>query len=186
MSFPYSINFEANLASKLPSSSLRAHKKSSKEPLCKLSEGSLPPEIDQKHCFSLGCLMFLTSQLWATLRPKIKPSKPKLCLKMASWSPRRGPRGPKMGPKTAQDGSEAAQDGPRTHQGGSKTLQERLPDIDPGSGEGSRRASWPPKARPGGGLRGGALTRPGPRARGILFRPRPSFFGRSPNLVNAR
>ena len=40
---------EANMASKLLSSSLQAHKKASKLPLCKLSEGLLPPEIEQKH-----------------------------------------------------------------------------------------------------------------------------------------
>ena len=90
--WPFQAHLEANLASKLLSSSLQAHKKTSKEPLCKLSEGSLPPEIGQKHCFSLGLLMFLTSQLWATLHPKIKPSKPELCLKMASWTPQAGPR----------------------------------------------------------------------------------------------
>ena len=47
--WPFQAHLEANLASKLLSSSLQAHKKTSKEPLCKLSEGSLPPEIGQKH-----------------------------------------------------------------------------------------------------------------------------------------
>ena len=50
--------------------------------------------------------MFLASQLWATLHPKIKPSKPKLCLKMASWTPQEGP-------KRAQDSPRWAQDGPK-------------------------------------------------------------------------
>ena len=52
--------------------------------------------------------MCLASQIWAALHPKIKPSKPKLCLKMASWTPKKGqggPKiaqdGPKMGPKRA-------------------------------------------------------------------------------------
>ena len=47
--WPFQAHLEANLASELLSSSLQGHKKTSKEPLCKLSEGSLPPEIGQKH-----------------------------------------------------------------------------------------------------------------------------------------
>ena len=45
----FEIDIEANMASKLLSSSLQAHNKTSKQPLCKLSEGLLPPEIGQKH-----------------------------------------------------------------------------------------------------------------------------------------
>ena len=92
------------MASELLSSSLRAHKKTSKEPLCKLSEGSLPPEFVKKHVFSVGCLRFLTSQLLATLHPKIKPSKPQICLKMPSWTPQEGPRRAQDSPRWAQDG----------------------------------------------------------------------------------
>ena len=48
--------------------------------------------------------MFLTSQLLATLHSKIKLFKPKLCLKMASWTPEEGPRRAQDGPRRAQDG----------------------------------------------------------------------------------
>ena len=48
--------------------------------------------------------MFLKPQLLATLHPKIKPSKPKLCLKMASWTPQEGPRRAQDSPSWAQDG----------------------------------------------------------------------------------
>ena len=55
-------------------------------------------------------LRFLTSQLLATLHPKIKPSKPQICLKMPSWTPQEGPR-------RAQDSPRWAQDGPKTGRG---------------------------------------------------------------------
>ena len=53
MAFPCSTKFGANLTSKLLSASLQVHKKSSKERLGKLSEGSLPPEFGQKRLFSV-------------------------------------------------------------------------------------------------------------------------------------
>ena len=92
------------MASKLLTSKLQVHNKTSKQPLCKLSEGLLPPETGQKHVFSLGFLMFLASQLLATLHPRSKPSKPKICLKMPSWTPRERPRRAQDGPRWVQDG----------------------------------------------------------------------------------
>ena len=47
--WPFQAYLEANMASKWLSSKLQAHSKTSKQPLCKLSEGSLPSEINQKH-----------------------------------------------------------------------------------------------------------------------------------------
>ena len=47
---------------------------------------------------------FLTSQLLATLHPKIKPSKPQIRLKMPSWTPQEGPRRAQDSPRWAQDG----------------------------------------------------------------------------------
>ena len=47
--WPFQPHLKANLTSKLLSSSPQAHNKTSKEPLCKLPEGSLPPRIGQKH-----------------------------------------------------------------------------------------------------------------------------------------
>ena len=38
-----------------------SHNKTSKQPLCKLSEGLLPPESSKEHWFRLGENMFLTS-----------------------------------------------------------------------------------------------------------------------------
>ena len=46
--WPFQANLEANMASKLFPSSLQAHNKTSREPLCKLSEGSWPPQIGQQ------------------------------------------------------------------------------------------------------------------------------------------
>ena len=54
--------------------------------------------------FPLVVLRFLASQLLATLHPRSKPSKPKICLKMPSWTPREGPRRAQDGPRWAQDG----------------------------------------------------------------------------------
>ena len=66
--------------------------------------------------------MFLASQLWATLHPKIKPSKPQICLKMPSWTPQEGPR-------RAQDSPRWAQDGPKK---GRRTTA-KSPKIIPGA-----------------------------------------------------
>ena len=48
--------------------------------------------------------MCLTSQLSATLHPKIKPSKPRICLKMPSCTPQEGPRRTQDSPRWAQGG----------------------------------------------------------------------------------
>ena len=47
--WPFQAHLGANMASKWLSSRLQAQSKTSKQPLCKLSEGSLPPEIFKKH-----------------------------------------------------------------------------------------------------------------------------------------
>ena len=60
-------------------------------------------------------------RLLATLHPKIKPSKPNICLKVPSWTPREGPR-------RAQDSPRWAQDGPKK---GRRTTA-RAPKIIPG------------------------------------------------------
>ena len=49
--------------------------------------------------------MFLTSQLLATLHPKIRPSKPKICLKMPSGTPKKGHAGPKIAQDVPQRGA---------------------------------------------------------------------------------
>ena len=51
--------------------------------------------------FSSGFLLFLTSQLLATLHPRSKLSKPKICLKMPSWTPQEGPRRAQDSPRWA-------------------------------------------------------------------------------------
>ena len=48
----------------------------------------------------------MTSQLLATLHPRSKPSKPKICLKMPSRTPQEGPRRAQDSPRWAQDGPE--------------------------------------------------------------------------------
>ena len=58
----------------------------------------------------------------ATLHPKIKSSKPNICLKVPSWTPRQGPR-------RAQDSPRWAQDGPK--KGRRRTIQ--TPKIIPGA-----------------------------------------------------
>ena len=108
--WPFQANLEANLASKLLSARLQAHSKTSEQPSCSLSEGNLPREICKNHWFSLGFLKFCTSQPFATLHPQLKPSKPKTCLQMPSWTPQEWPRRakmaqdePKMGPERRAD-----------------------------------------------------------------------------------
>ena len=113
--WPMQANLEASMASKLLSSSLQAHSKTSKQPFCSLSESFLSPDIGQKYCFSLGFSMFLTFQLLATLHPQSKPTKPKICFKMASWTPREGPRRAKDSPRWAQEGLKMA---PKWHHTG--------------------------------------------------------------------
>ena len=66
--------------------------------------------------------MFLKNQLLATLHSKIKPSRPKICLKMPSGTPQEGPR-------RAQDSPRWAQDGPK--KGRRATTQ--APKIIPGA-----------------------------------------------------
>ena len=46
----------------------------------------------------------MTSQLLATLHPKIKPSKPNIGLKMPFWTPQEGPRRAQDSPRWAQGG----------------------------------------------------------------------------------
>ena len=54
--------------------------------------------------FPLVFLLFLTSQLLATLHHRSKPSKPKIRLKMPSRTPQEGPRRAQDSPRWAQDG----------------------------------------------------------------------------------
>ena len=51
--WPFQAHLLTNMESKLSSSSPQGRNKTSKQPLCKLSQGSLPEEISQKHliCF---------------------------------------------------------------------------------------------------------------------------------------
>ena len=67
--------------------------------------------------------MLSTSQLLATLHPKIKPSKPKLCLKMASWTLQEGPKRAQDSPRWAQDGPK---EGRRTTSKSRKIILEAL------------------------------------------------------------
>ena len=83
--------------------------------------------------------MFLTSQLWATLHPKIKPSKPKLCLKMASWTPQEGPR-------RAQDSPRWGQDGPKKGRRVPSKSRKIIPEALLGP---SRGQTWPSRAHLG-------------------------------------
>ena len=102
--WPFEANLEANMTLNLLPGSLQTHRKTSKQPLCNFPEGSLPPEICKKTMISQLFLMFLRSQLLATLHPKIRPSKPKMCLKMPSGTPQNGPRRAQDSPRWAQDG----------------------------------------------------------------------------------
>ena len=83
--------------------------------------------------------------------------------------PQDGPRGPQDGPrdpKTAQDGAEVAQEPPKTAQDPTKTAPRRSKSASPTSGKLGGRSrmglgspSWAPRARGGGGYRGGASIR---------------------------
>ena len=54
----FQAHLEANMASKLLFSSPQDHKKTSKQPLCKLSQSLLPPEIGKKNVFLWFCVVF--------------------------------------------------------------------------------------------------------------------------------
>ena len=114
-------------------------------------------------------------------------------------APRRSQDGPKISqeaPKTAQEAPKTAQETPRRPKTAPRSPRSRprrpkipprrpqdAPRASPRHRESSRigwtGASWAPRARGGGGYRGGAsirrrvllrdLTRPGPRARRIIF-----------------
>ena len=71
--------------------------------------------------------------------PKIKPSKPKICLKMPSWTPQDGPRRPQGSPRRAQDGPK---EGRRTTAKSCKIIPGAL--VGP-----SRGQLWPLRAQLG-------------------------------------
>ena len=77
----------------------------------------------------------MTSQLLATLHPKIKPSKPQICLKMPSWTPQEGPR-------RAQDSPRWAQDGPETGRRTTGKSRKIIPGALLGPSWGQLRPTW--------------------------------------------
>ena len=97
------------MASKLLSSSLQDHNETSKQPLCKLSEGLSPPEIGQKHRLSFIFLNVFGISAFGHLAPPKQAFQAQNLPQDALLDPPRrakeGPRWPKMGPRWAQKGA---------------------------------------------------------------------------------